>query len=90
MTRRTIESREDAYNRGFNNGQAHYARTWHWDDQILYFLSGLAIVAVAGLVMLLIGWGAWSFIHWAAQQDVVCYINGQDQSGAMAYHCGHR
>jgi len=90
MTRRTIESREDAYNRGFKKGEAHYELTWHWDDQVAYFLSGLAIVAVAGLVMLLIGWGAWSFIHWAAQQDVVCYAASQDLSGITAFHCVRR
>jgi len=81
------ESASAAYDRGYADRKRYYEGHWHWQDQIFYFISGVTILGGASLALLIIGYGAWSFIHWAAQQDNNCQLSNLDSSGQYLYHC---
>lgn len=70
-----IETPDDAYARGWQEAR----QQWDWDSAL-----GGVVIIVAVLVVI---WGAYSFIHWAAQPDYRCYAAVDTSNGSMFYHC---
>lgn len=50
-------------------GWRAYGEKFHWDDCIGYTTAGVLMLIAVGFGVFLIGWGAYSFIHWASDAE---------------------
>lgn len=47
-------------------GWRAYEAKFHWDACFAYTAAGVTMLIATGFGVFLVGWGAYSFIHWAS------------------------
>lgn len=71
--------------RGIHIGREQYKSEFHLGDLIGYWFVGTAILIVIGILF----FGAWHFIHWAAQQDSSANVIVYCTSDSVNVLCKH-